>query len=115
MVSNEIPSNIGVEIIGLSPDKWEVYKEIRLRSLREDPQAFGSNLAREEAFTQERWMERVSNPFNVVAMDKGKPIGTMGAFVTENAGIKTAHVVGVFVANEARGKGVGTMLLGAVL
>ncbi|KAL8360381.1 hypothetical protein RB601_007271 [Gaeumannomyces tritici] len=38
------------------------YKPFRLESLRLDPQAFGSTLARESAFDDSQWLQRLHNP-----------------------------------------------------
>jgi ribosomal protein S18 acetylase RimI-like enzyme len=48
-------------------------------------------------------------------MQADRPIGTMSAFITEDAGEKTATIVGVFVAKESRGSGIGGQLLHEVL
>lgn len=103
-----------IELVSANPDNLDIYKEIRLRGLRDEPQAFGSTLAREEAFTTERWLERVRRPYNVIAMEANKPVGTMGAYVSEDEPT-IANIIGVFVASEARGKGVGAKLLNEVL
>lgn len=41
---------------------WQTYRDVRLRALATNPEAFGSNSAREEAFDDARWIERASNP-----------------------------------------------------
>ena len=43
----------------LAKDDWELYKNLRLRSLQESPEAFGSTYERESEFTDERWRDRV--------------------------------------------------------
>jgi hypothetical protein len=40
----------------------ERYKEFRLLSLKLAPEAFGSTLERELAFTDETWYDRLANP-----------------------------------------------------
>lgn len=104
-----------VEIVDIIPDLWEVYKEIRLRGLQEDPQAFGRSYEEELAFPEEKWKDRARNFFGTLAMENGKPIGTMSAYVAEEDGRKIANVVGVFVTTEARGKKVGSRLMQRVL
>lgn len=41
---------------------WQTYRDVRLRALTTDPDAFGSNFARERAFDDARWIERAANP-----------------------------------------------------
>lgn len=111
--SSEVPAN--VEVVDLTPELWEVYKEIRLRGLQEDPQAFGRSYEEELAFPDEKWKERADNKFNTLAMERGKPIGTMGAYISKEDGVQVAYIVGVYVVSEARGKKVGSLLMQRVL
>jgi len=99
----------------LTPQKWEVYREIRLEGLKVDPQAFGRSYEEEKDFPKEKWIERVSNPYNIVAIENEKVLGTMSANLTVEDNEKVAHVVGVFVIKEARGKGIGSKLLSEIL
>jgi ribosomal protein S18 acetylase RimI-like enzyme len=104
-----------VQIVSLTPDQWETYRDIRLRGLLEAPQAFARSYEEERAFPPERWLERASNPYGFLAIDDGMPLGTMAAFVQEESGRRMAHIVGVFVAEKARRRGIGSKLLDAVL
>ena len=45
----------------LGPDDWQDWRSIRLRALAESPAAFGSDLAREEAHTEDVWRERAGS------------------------------------------------------
>jgi hypothetical protein len=42
------------------PSDWEAYREIRLRSLREEPAAYASQYETEEAFVPQLWRERLA-------------------------------------------------------
>ena len=109
------PQPDSVKIVGLTPDQWETYRDIRLRGLLEAPQAFLRSYEEEKAFPPERWLQRASNPYNFLALEDGVPLGTMGAFVEGESGDRVAHIVGVFVTEKARGKGIGSKLLNAVM
>ena len=93
------------------------YRESRLRGLREDPEAFGSTYAEEIerplAVTEERLRVQVASgeSFTLGAFDGGL-IGVVT--VLRGTGAKARHratVVGMYVAPEARGRGVGRALL----
>lgn len=46
-----------------SPSQLAAYKTLRLTSLQIDPQAFASSYAREAAFSDDVWRERLDSPF----------------------------------------------------
>ena len=66
-------------------------------------------------YPQDKWVQRVSSDYNMVAISDAKPLGTASAYITEEEGVKVAHIVGVYVAKEARGKGIGSQLVTTVL
>jgi ribosomal protein S18 acetylase RimI-like enzyme len=45
----------------VTPDDWETLRDVRLTALQESPYAFGSNYAREAAFTEEQWLGRIND------------------------------------------------------
>ncbi|MCJ7827591.1 GNAT family N-acetyltransferase [Patescibacteria group bacterium] len=102
------------KIISLSLDQWETYREIRLRGLRDEPQAFSRSLAEEEKYPQEKWLERVANPYNRIALIGSRVVGTASAYISPEEP-KTAHIVGFFVVEEVRGQGVGSSLMLVIL
>ena len=62
----------------LGPDDWGVFREIRLRSLADSPDAFGSTLEREQGFTEDEWRQRLSGP--VYAVTDPGPVAVGGLF-----------------------------------
>ena len=97
----------------LPPENWTRYKAIRLRALKEAPDAFGSTLERELGFSDEQWQERLRNPetgtFVATNVD-GKDMGlAVGAPYNGSAGL-----FAMWVAPEARGMGVGKSLVDSV-
>ena len=74
----------------LGPDDWEAFREIRLRSLADSPDAFGSTLEREQEFTEDDWRRRLSGP--VYAVTDPGPVAVGGLF--DNEGV--LHVWGMW-------------------
>ena len=88
------------------------FRELRLRALRESPDAFSSQPAAEEAFAPEVWEERGSTVF--VAEADGEWLGMAGWYVDEDLPA-IANVWGVWVDPGVRGRGAGRRLVEAVV
>ncbi len=93
-------------------------RELRLRALRADPDAFASTLEREEAYTDEDWREwaaeDVAGPAGAtfLAFLAGAPVGLVGGYRSADDG--RFRIVAMWVAPEARRRGIGRRLLDAV-
>jgi GNAT superfamily N-acetyltransferase len=99
-------------IRGGQPDDWPAYREIRLRMLREAPDAYGSSYAYETGFPESRWRERAANPMLFLAVNQNEDVvGTATGLPT---GDGTVEVVAMYVVPEARGRGCAGQLLDAV-
>lgn len=92
------------------------YRELRLRALKEDPEAFGASYERSAEQPIEWFIERIrSKPngsFTLGAFDQEQLIGTVG-FVRDD-GDKFSHkgdIWGMYVAPEFRGQDVGRALM----
>jgi GNAT superfamily N-acetyltransferase len=102
------------------PDEWLVYKELRLRSLEDTPNAFGSTLALELLRADTEWTERVR-----IAGTSGKDCALFAQLARVPSGLVLAkadasdpHTVNLFqmwVAPEARDRGLGGALLNAAI
>jgi ribosomal protein S18 acetylase RimI-like enzyme len=101
-------------------EDWADLRAIRLRSLLDSPEAFGSTYgeesARSERFWRDwsagRWRDGVAAAFVGRGAD-GTIVGTStGAAYDAEPGV--AHVYAMWVAPDARGAGVGRALLDAV-
>ena len=105
-------------------DDWQLLREARLAALAEAPYAFGSTYAREAAFTEEQWVDRIAgrpatffgyadrghqaNPL-APASTAGEPDGLAGVYVEDG----DADLVSLWVRPAARGLGVGQVLVRA--
>lgn len=102
-----------MEIRRLRPGDEDVLKEIRLRALAEDPSVFGSTLEREQRYTPDVWTSRVTGESSATFVaEDGGPVGTATGILDDRPG--TAQLVGMWVAPEARGKGVARLLVDTV-
>jgi ribosomal protein S18 acetylase RimI-like enzyme len=97
------------ELRRLTPDDWEDFREIRLEALADSPDAFGSTLEREQAFTEGDWRRRLTGPVYVV--DDPRPVSVGGIF--DNAG--TPHVWGMWTDPAHRGRGHARRILDALV
>jgi len=102
-----------VEIQRLEPDEWERFREVRLRALQEAPYAFGSRYDDWVQAPESRWRDRLTSvPLNLVARRDGQLLGmASGVFEGEDA----AELISMWVDPAARGSGVATALVGAVV
>ncbi len=98
----------------LQPAGWERYRSLRLRALKEAPDAFWMTLAEEQDFTDERWQERLASAATFVASGEGRDVGVVtGAAYEGRPGC--AGLFGMWVAPEARGTGAAGLLVEEVI
>jgi ribosomal protein S18 acetylase RimI-like enzyme len=97
------------EVRRLGPDDWELFREIRLRSLADSPDAFSSTLEREEAFTEDDWRRRLTGP--VYAVTDPGPVAVGGLF--DQDGVLT--VWGMWTDPAHRGRGHARRILDALI
>jgi ribosomal protein S18 acetylase RimI-like enzyme len=107
---------ITVELI--TPRNAMLFKEVRLRALRDTPLAFGSTYARESALTDQEWIERAAKwsgetGSGYLAMDAVEACGIAAGYI-EPDDSSTAHLVSMWVAPPHRRSGVGRQLVHAV-
>jgi ribosomal protein S18 acetylase RimI-like enzyme len=96
-------------MISLRPATLETVRPLRLRALRENPEAFGSTLEREQDLPDADWDFWVRD--SLVAFAGDTPVG-MANLKLDGDG---AQLFGMWVAPEARGRGVGELLVNALI
>ena len=105
---------------GFRSHEWKSYRALRLEALRDAPHAFGSTLAREEAFTEQEWIARLANgvasslDLPLVAESDGRAVGLAWARITAEHP-DTATLYQFWVHPEFRGRGVGRLLVKAAI
>jgi ribosomal protein S18 acetylase RimI-like enzyme len=110
----------GVLVRRAIPAEWQRVRDLRLRSLEDAPEAFGSTLEEEQSFGQPEWVawiqgwEGVTNALYVAEVeDDGAWVGRAGGSRTGEEG--RAHLYGMWVDPAWRTRGVGTRLVHEVL
>ncbi|WP_040788447.1 GNAT family N-acetyltransferase [Massilia niastensis] len=114
------PSPAPLVIRRFVPHEWPAYREIRLRSLADSPDAFGSTLAAEQAYGPDTWERRLAKA-EVSGIDcplaaelDGRLVGLIWAKV-DAGDASLVNLFQMWVAPEARGRGVAAALLHAAL
>ena len=106
-----------IRIVQLGQNDWEILRELKLRSLGQEPIAFEdqeTGLKRYSARSEEEWRrkldEEASSTISLFADDNGRYIGTVNAILELDE--KKALVQHMYVDPEGnRGKGIGRKLL----
>ena len=110
---------MSVRIRRVRPDEGLRVRALRLQALADAPLAYGSTVAREQAFDDTVWHERARDGaagvdrVTFVAEDKNRWVGLVTGMVDETMGSRFA-LVGMFVEPAARGQGIGAALVDAV-
>lgn len=108
-----------VTITRLNPSAWQDYKVLKLEALATDPQAFEASYDGLRAKPDTYWTERLQDvaegkgSWLLFAQRERRLVGMIGALIAEERHL--ADITSVFVAEEARGRGIGTGLMGAIL
>lgn len=110
-----------IKIVELPISEWKDFKKIRLAALKEEPQAFGSSYAKDAAYPDSTWQERLRDgeskkSIYLFAKLEGKIIGmVMGGRTDEDKHAHLAHIWGTYVDSKERGKGAGKKLMQRVI
>jgi ribosomal protein S18 acetylase RimI-like enzyme len=94
------------------PSDWEAVRDIRLRSLREEPDAYASDYQTEARFEPIVWKQRLATASSYLAFDDDHAL--VGIATGLDTGDGDTYVVGMYVTPEARGSGGAHRLLDAI-
>lgn len=104
-----------IEIVELLPEEWHLYRDLRLESVYNNPEAFGTSYKEELLVTEDEWKYRLSHNM-LFAKYKDQVVGMIGAVL--NTAEKKKHlalVISFYVSPEFRNQGVGAKLLSAII
>ena len=108
-----------MQIEQVALENLPAFIDVRLRALQESPWAFGSTHARESAFTDAEWRTRLErwnglSGIGFMAIEDDSPCGMAGALLDEED-VSRAQLVSMWTAPSHRRKGVGRLLVEAVV
>ena len=112
-----MPERSPVTVGELPVSRWAEYKDLRLESLKTDPQAFGSSYKNTLLHPDAVWQARLEavigsdKSWLLFAEEKNTLVGLIGASREE----ATVEIVSVYVTRPARGRGISKMLLARII
>lgn len=99
---------MGVIIRRAEIDDWQVCRDIRLRALREEPEAYESTLEDEQHLSDQQWRDRLVRASTFLAVDHENVVGMAVTFPQDDGDMM---IVAMYVAPDARGRGVAARLI----
>ena len=104
-----MPQSVHVEII--DPDQWMRVRDIRLRSLQANPEAFGGTFEKESIEDEATWREKfIKNDFLIASVD-GHDAAIMYIEVLEGDFGATCWIGGCWSDPAYRGKGLFSAMM----
>ncbi len=110
----------GVSLRAFEPQEWRAYRDLRLRSLGDAPEAFGSTLAQEENWPDDTWRERLASSADLrwncplLAETGPDPVGLAWGRI-DSATPERADLYQMWVDPERRRLGAGRLLVDGVI
>ena len=106
----------GLVVDRVTVASWRTYRDVRLAALIDSPRAFWAQYADAAERTDDEWRERCASVDPTwLALDDGRPVGTVGLWHAPDSPPTRSCLVGMWVASVARGTDVATQLVGAAL
>ncbi|MFI5914268.1 GNAT family N-acetyltransferase [Dactylosporangium sp. NPDC051541] len=99
---------IAVRRLGL--DDWLLWRDVRLAALADAPEAFGSSLAKEQAYTEADWRASMhpARGLKAAATTPDGTAGVIGVWIPDN---RDPEVYSMWVHPHSRGTGLGDRLI----
>jgi len=99
----------------LSVGDEERLRTIRLAALRDAPDAFLSTFEDVSQWPLSGWTSQLQSLHTLVAVVDGRDVGMVGGYIDFKTNPLTAWLLSMWVSPQARGQGVGTALIAALV
>lgn len=103
-----------VDIIRAREDDWSLVREIRLRSLSTDPDAFGQSWERESTYDDDAWTTRVQDAAWFLALENEQPVAVVASRHEADSPENERELQAMWVTPDARKSGIAQKLAEAV-
>ena len=102
----------GIALVRIGPEDWREFRTVRLASLADAPDAFGSRYADWVDAAESRWRSRLADvALTVVARGPDGPVGVVSGAESE----QVVELISMWVAPQQRGTGLAGRLIGEVV
>ena len=103
-----------IDVHRLSADEWSRLRAIRLRALTDAPDAFATTFGETAARPVEAWRQQLLDLPTFIAIDDSADVG-MVRCARDETNTETAWLISMWVDPEVRRRGVGGVLVDAVI
>ena len=100
-----------ISIRVLAEDDWEQYRDMRLRALRESPDAFVADVTTEEDYDEQLWRDRMNRSMRLLVTSDGEPVGIASVRMNEALFDDAAELFSLWVIPDLRGEGLAAQLV----
>jgi ribosomal protein S18 acetylase RimI-like enzyme len=107
------------QVITLKPEDWQLYKQIRLEALLNEPQAFGSRYADALQNSNSYWQGRLAEAqagiksWLLFVKEMDQISGMIGAYCSDDNDV--VEIISVYVTKKKRGQGFAAALMEAMV
>ncbi len=116
MATGDVGPRDGLVVDLVTVESWRTWRDVRLASLIDSPRAFWMTYAESAGTTDDEWQARCATGGPTwLALDDGRPVGTVGLWHADDQADDEVVLVGMWVATVARGSGVATRLVETAL
>ena len=108
-----------IEIVVLQPSQWQEYRDLRLKALKEEPQAYVAKYEENVILPDDFWIKRLEEAsaeqtqWLLFAKQGNNLVGIVGGFIKEEK--NTVLIISLYVTKEMRGQGVAKKLMSQLI